>query len=377
MIFKICFWLNTPTHHQSSFLEALNDHDEINLQVRFFGKVTEERKKLGWKNIIDLPENQKFISNLDDGIQSLIDWKDRIHIVSGYGNSFNLALIDLFIEKDVQWCHWSERSGVGLAKKVNYSTLLFKLLKPIFLYTKHSYGKKVNKYALGAFALGELAQKDLITMGINKQKIEYLFYALQELQKDDTLILNTKKEDKTTFLYVGSLYKGKGIDVLINAFSKLDHSLCELILVGPDMTKGVYVKLVKSLNLEKNVKFIGSVSSNEINKYMSYSDVFVLPSRYDGWGAVLNEAASLGLPLIATDQCGAAYHIIKNDFNGYMVKAGEVNSLKNAMEKYIINNKLIPKHGNESKKIFQSFTPEKNAQRFIESVKKWTERKYI
>lgn len=370
MIYKVCFWLNMPTHHQTGFLNALSKHPNIDIQVRFFDRVSEERINTGWEPIANLPKNQKFVNDVDQGLESLKDWKERIHIISGYSSKFNIELLDLIIKNKVKWCHWSERIGVGLAKKVNYSIFLFRLLKPFFLLTKRGYGKKVNNYALGAFAIGELAREDLISIGIDEDKIDYLFYALEPLKRVNSNVFQKNKED-LVFLYLGSLYKGKGIDLLIKAFNKLNHQRSKLILAGPDQSNAKYFNLVKKLKLEDKVLFTGAVPSSDINKYLSYADVFVLPSRYDGWGAVLNEAISIGLPIISTDQTGAAYHLIKNNVNGFMIKAGDLQALYKAMNAYINNSKLAQLQRRESIEMSQNFIPKSNVKRFINSIEKW------
>ena len=97
-------------------------------------------------------------------------------------------------------------------------------------------------------------------------------------------------------------------------------------------------------------------------------DVLILPTRYDGWGMVIYEAASIGKALIATDRCGAAYHIIVDGLNGFRVKAGDVNVLGLAMRKYLDSPGLAQLHGKHSKIMAQFFHPEENAERFLTAI---------
>ena len=102
------------------------------------------------------------------------------------------------------------------------------------------------------------------------------------------------------------------------------------------------------------------------------ADVFVLASRFDGWGAVLNEAASMGMPLIATDLCGAAWHLIKEGRNGVRVKAGSVVSLQRGLCNYIKTPDMIKSHGAASELIFTNqFTPKKNVERLMAVLHRW------
>jgi glycosyltransferase involved in cell wall biosynthesis len=104
---------------------------------------------------------------------------------------------------------------------------------------------------------------------------------------------------------------------------------------------------------------------------MQRADVFILPSLFDGWGAVLNEAASVKKPLISTDECGAAYHLIDDKKNGFRVKAGSVDHLRKAMQFYIDNPEKIIIHGKISHQIYKNFTPDKNVEQFLYSLIKW------
>jgi glycosyltransferase involved in cell wall biosynthesis len=141
-----------------------------------------------------------------------------------------------------------------------------------------------------------------------------------------------------------------------------------LILIGADRSNGEYIKLARKLNIQNQVDFLGVVQSTEINEYLSQSDVFILPTRFDGWGAVLNEAASLGKPIISTDQAGAAYHLIEDGKNGFMVNAGDVKSLTKAMQYYIDKPEQISIHGKRSFEIFKNFTPEKSAELLVKHI---------
>jgi glycosyltransferase involved in cell wall biosynthesis len=96
--------------------------------------------------------------------------------------------------------------------------------------------------------------------------------------------------------------------------------------------------------------------------------VLILPSRHDGWGFVLNEAASLGKALIASDGCGAAHHLIEHEVNGYRFPVGDRGALSLAMLAYCRNRGLERRHGAESLRIFEDFTPERNAQRLEEAL---------
>lgn len=371
--YKICFWLNVPSNHQTLFLEALSKDERIDLQVRYFEKPNEDRLKMGWRDENTLSSYEHYVTTVEEGLNSLENWKERIHIIMGYSYSFNLALVPLLIENKVKWVHWSERYGIGLAQRLNYNVKLFQMLRPLFLMTKKSYGKLVNKYALGCFSQGELARQDFIKIGIDNKKIEDLYYTTAALVKVNQIpdILKFFPY-KYKFLYVGRLNQRKGIEDLLIAFSGLTQANnWGLVLVGNDETKGYFKQISKKIGIDHKVIFTDGVKSDEVPDFFNSCDVCILPSRFDGWGAVLNEAVSIGLPIIATDQSGAAFHLLEHEENGYRYSAGNSNRLKEAMQHYVSDNKLLDLHAINSYKIIKNFYPEKNVERFISAIEKW------
>ncbi len=169
----------------------------------------------------------------------------------------------------------------------------------------------------------------------------------------------------------------KGVYDLLVAFSNLIDVSHQwgLVLLGKDETNGNLKKVTKKLGIENKVLFVGSVKANKVSSYLKAVDVFVFPSRFDGWGVSLNEAAIMKLPLIASDQTGAASHLVEDNKNGFIVQAGNRIMLTEAMQKYINNIKLVSKHGDNSKKLIKYFTPENNVNIFLEALDKWAKTK--
>lgn len=372
---KICIWENIVSPHQRYFFEKLSQNPAVDLQVRYFETFHKERKDLGWSDVQELPfYEQNIIPEVDKALSSLADWEERIHVIPGVSYDFTQKLLTKLIDNNIRWIHWSERSGISLAKKLGFNVKLFRLLQPVVAkIIKYMYAKKINKYALGVFAQGYLAKQDFMAWGIQKNKIEYLFYTIDQMKKPEKLPDElSQHQGKMMFLYAGSLDERKGIKILLNAFSQLQNSNnCLLILVGQDISDGEYANLATKLRIN-NVIFTGAKSIEIISEYIGSADIFVLPTLFDGWGAVLNEAAALGKPIISTDQCGAAFHLIKENENGYRVAAGDVQALANAMQAYIDHPEWVQVHGRNAEKIYnEEFTPEKNVQRFLDTLQKW------
>jgi glycosyltransferase involved in cell wall biosynthesis len=99
--------------------------------------------------------------------------------------------------------------------------------------------------------------------------------------------------------------------------------------------------LVARSNLEDRVAFHGTVPNAALRLALATSDCAVVPSRFDGWGTLVNESMAIGTPVICTDRCGAAI-IIENEQAGSVIAAGDAESLAQAMQRAILSGKPTP-----------------------------------
>ena len=142
---------------------------------------------------------------------------------------------------------------------------------------------------------------------------------------------------KYTFVSAGNLLYGKGFDLVIKAFSKLNSRGYEaqLIIMGGGEEESNLKSQAKHLCCEKSVVFTGRYDRQSFFDTLSKSDCFVLASRAETFGVVYIEALSKGIPVIAT-RCGGPDDIV-DDTNGLLVNVDDVDALYAAME-WMINN---------------------------------------
>ena len=184
-------------------------------------------------------------------------------------------------------------------------------------------------------------------------------------------------KNKQIILYFGRLVRYKGLDYLIKAFAKLEETRNDVFLLigtngGPFEQE---IKLLISTLGIKNYKFVNPKTDDEKGSLYNSADIFVLPSTFrdydaDCWGLVLNEAMALGKPVISTYSTGAAYDLIKQEVNGYILEQKNSEALYNALNKILSNKKLKEKMGKESKKIIETkHNYKKMAQGFVDAIK--------
>jgi glycosyltransferase involved in cell wall biosynthesis len=172
-------------------------------------------------------------------------------------------------------------------------------------------------------------------------------------------------EQDVTFLFCGQMIKRKGVDLLLNAFSRLDHG--RLLLVGREAELPA---LLESLPAEvrRRVEYIGFQAPENLPRYFAQADVFVLPSRYDGWGVVINQAIGAGLPVICSDQVGAGYDLVEQGVNGLKFKAGDEGELADAMRRFADHPEIIVPWGEASRERAKSWTPAIAAGKWAQAI---------
>lgn len=147
------------------------------------------------------------------------------------------------------------------------------------------------------------------------------------------------------FGFVGRLCKDKGIIELYDAFTKIynENRKLRLILIGKieeDLDEIFVSKLFK----HEGIIYLGTISKENLPTYYSLFDVFVLPTHREGFGNVLIEAASMGIPIVTTSVTGAK-DAIKDGYNGILVPVNNASYLKAAMEKLYNNMGLRKQYG--------------------------------
>lgn len=135
-----------------------------------------------------------------------------------------------------------------------------------------------------------------------------------------------RKSEERYFLYAGRYVHEKGLDTLAEAYKRYQKECPEpwkLICAG----RGP----LQDLLLEAGAEDRGFMQPDKLPALMASASALILPSRYEPWGVVLQEAAACSLPLICSDACGAGVHLLRPYFNGYSFASGDVENLKHAM----------------------------------------------
>ena len=237
--------------------------------------------------------------------------------------------------------------------------------------------------ASGCISSGKMADKYLTHYGALKENIYYNHFT--SLYNKDILKYPPTLEDKQfikkkrkilhnqVILSVGRFVHMKGYDILLKAAANFSEEV-GIYIIGGQITSE-YKKLVKELNL-KNIYFIDFMTKEELKEYYLAADVFVLPTREDVWGLVINEAMSYALPIVTTERCVAGIEMIENGVNGFIVPVENYEDLYYATKKILVNRNLRENMAIENLKSIREYTYEISAIDIISAIKSVYESAY-
>lgn len=139
-------------------------------------------------------------------------------------------------------------------------------------------------------------------------------------------------------VFVGHDLFRKGLDILLRALHGIGNPNWQLHIVdNQDKRKG-FAELSAELGLSDSVHFYGALPNPGVIDLISKCDLLVLPSRWDGWGAVVNEALMCGVPVVCSDRCGAA-DLLDGGERGEVVTSGDIMALHSVLARRISQGK--------------------------------------
>jgi phosphatidylinositol alpha-1,6-mannosyltransferase len=134
--------------------------------------------------------------------------------------------------------------------------------------------------------------------------------------------------------YLGQFVERKGGDLLLNALGTLRDLDWELKLIGDGPEKACWVELAQQVGVADRVEFLPVMKNEAAMEIVAESDLFVLPSRFDGWGVVVNELLMRGVPVICSDRCGAL-DLLHDSWRGEVFASGSAASLAAVLRRWI------------------------------------------
>jgi glycosyltransferase involved in cell wall biosynthesis len=167
-------------------------------------------------------------------------------------------------------------------------------------------------------------------------------------------------EGHVKIIYLGRLEPHKGVFDLLAAFTELKREVAgvSLVIVGAgSLTEWVKQQASPSACLH----YLGRLSAEAVWEAYSISDIFVLPSHFEPWGLVVNEAMASGLPVVVTDRVGCVDDLVKGMGTGVIVPAASPRDLFSALKMLATDPDMRRRMSAEARRLMADWTLENSA----------------
>lgn len=325
---KIVFWQNLLSPHQLPYIVHLLDDKRISEVIIAVGEnMDKNREKMGWKipDIEGLSRCKILLNPQEDEIKNVFaqSEKNSWHLFSGIrGFEFVFKAFKISLGYQLKRGLITERPNTFAFGRTNGKPLWLHKIR--FLLQDRKYAKYIDK----VFAMGEDAVEYFSSVYKQWEAIPFAYCTASSNNpiKDITGNIN--------FCFVGSLSWWKAPQSIAQAGILLNKKMNISYIGGGD--KELEIKSILKSSKQVQATFHGFQDSTKIPELLSSQDILILPSIYDGWGAVVNEALQAGLYVICSDKCGAK-ELLKNSQCGKVFHSENIKELASLM-KYCIDN---------------------------------------
>ncbi|MDP8248106.1 MAG: glycosyltransferase family 4 protein [Candidatus Tritonobacter lacicola] len=187
-------------------------------------------------------------------------------------------------------------------------------------------------------AISNTTREWAIGSGVKRDTVKVVYPGFDRILPGRLESPNIDGSGAVRLLFVGEVRPRKGLEYLIEAVAMLKDMDIFLSIVGDLTFESDYYEALRGkareLEIEERVLFLGRVPSEELTAQYRSADIFILSSLLEGFGIVLLEAMSFGLPIIAT-KAGSIPELVEDGINGFLVDRASSVGLARAIKKLI------------------------------------------
>ncbi len=346
-VWKVDYIVSHRIQYQAPLFRALAAHPEIDLCVYVGGtfdvKATGDPvADAGWR--WDIPIDSGYVSEVLPNVSPR-------PAASRPGGVINPAIVDRIRRRRPDcvilhgYVHTTNHIALAACKALGIPVLLrgenhTGTKRPLARRTARRVAlKALFRIIAGALVIGTRNREFYRSFGMPEEKLFLAPYAVDndrfrrdssEAEADKWRAELDLPRDARVVLFTARLSAEKGCHLLIDAFAQLAAPDTYLVIIGDGAERAKLEHQARIRLGESRVRFTGFLNQSRLPSAYRLASVFVLPSTEEMWGLVVNEAMSVGLPIVCTDAVGCAPDLVGPD-NGWIVPAGDVDALARAL----------------------------------------------
>jgi glycosyltransferase involved in cell wall biosynthesis len=321
---ELWFWQRIVSPHMAVLAAALARRGKRVVYVAEQA-LSKEREALGWQVPILPGVELRFARDADAVAQFAAEAPaDAVHLCQGLRGNGLVALAQRQLRRHGarQWVVMETVVDAGLAglvRRLLYRALFWRWWRSL----------------QGVLAIGWRTPGWVVARGMPAERVFPFAYFLAEPDEAAPLQMDDDLRRPVRLLFVGRLVALKRLDLLIDALVEMQvvgGPAFMLDIVGDGPQRDVWQARARVLG--DKVRWHGSLPMVEARRRMQQADCLVLPSAYDGWGAVISEALMAGTPVVCSDACGAASVVCASGVGG-VFPAGDAGALRQILARVI------------------------------------------
>src|SRR6266704_275309 len=225
--------------------------------------------------------------------------------------------------------------------------------------------------------IGEQARRSLLAAGVSPQKMFSSPYGVDSdlfessdaaLDREACRRLLGISADRFVLLFSGKLIPQKNTLLVLKALEQTpERGRVTFVVLGDGPERSRLEQEGKRL-LGANFVLAGFKNQSQLAPYFKAADALVLPSHYESWGLVVNEAMHFGLPVVVSDTAGCAADLVENRETGILFRSNDASDLAQALRRIIGNESLRGKFSRNARRIIRAYTPDNAARGILEAV---------
>ena len=349
------FWFNSPPKVERGAYNYVSQEWGAPVVYVTAGNLRAERISAGWDDgnfgaakvvrYEDEAQGSELVRSIAESS------KESIHVVAGFSGSVGRRLGELCrVCESKQLVVVSERPGVYGSRFKQLERRIGSPFKQRWL------RRRFRSHIGGLLPLGERGVDYFASIGWPREVMQEFMYCPDCDERCSSAQSSGGVSGVVRFLYVGRLSAStKGVDTLLKAFSCMPSEGWTLSIAGGygEMTNDV-AAWAKN---RANVALLGTVRASDVAELMRRHDVCVVPSRFDGWNVVINEAICAGIGVLASDET-VSDELVRESEAGLVVRAGDAVALRDALLRCVESTEMVSRWRESAVRYSERVMPE-------------------
>lgn len=343
------FWQNIASRHQRDLLRAIALASGEETVCAVENEMPADRAAFGW-GVEDFASVKLVRSNDRAIFDSLVSRTGDTHVMTGF-------LHHPVIREAFRAMAGSKAPVFLQSESVDMQGLAgaLRMARDRFKAACH------RKHVRGVFAIGAHASRYFASLGFQPARIIPFGYF-----ESAPVNRSHERESGAEFriVFAGQFIRRKGIDVLLAALGRIADLDWHLEMIGTGGDEAALKAQAERLGIAARIAWKGALAPDRIPDALLGADLLVLPSRWDGWGVVVNEALAAGVPVVCSNRCGAA--CVLNDARvGETFPVGDADALAVILRRRIGSGRISSETGAACRTVASALTPEAGARQFL------------